>query len=155
MPELNRSFDNGLVREAVQSWRLDTNEVTGDNRVRIGCFPMHRDSVRMSKKGKAFTFKRRCNVTSRSVDCKNGLGVPYNPKIILYTGFSRDALDGLYQLAANRRAMILLPVLCSRRHDNRANTRLGQPIDRYRPFFRSPILASPTRRGINVEVIGR
>jgi hypothetical protein len=155
VPELSNSFNNGLVREEEESWKSDTDDISSDYCPGIGCFPMQANCVGVSKEGQASAFKCCGDVTGRSVNCKDSFGVPYNPEIILDSGLSSDALDRLNQLATNCSAMLFLPVLGSRRHDNRTNAIFGQSIDRYRPFFWSPILTSPTGRGVDVQVIGR
>ena len=115
---------------------------------------MQADCIGMPEEGQASAFKCRCDVTGRPFNRKDCFGVPYNPEIILDSGLSSDALNRLSQLPTNRRAMLFLPALRSGRHYNRANAIFGQSIDRYRPFFWSPILTSPSRRGVAVQVIG-
>ena len=143
------------MREEVQSRRLNTDEIAGDKCPGIGCFPVQTARVGVSKECQASAPECCCDVTCRSINRKDSFSIPYNPEIILHSGLSRDALNGLHQLTTNRRAMLLLPALFSGRHDHRANAMLCQSIDRRRPFFWSPILTSPARGRVDVQVIGR
>ena len=127
---------------------MNTDDITSDNCPGIVCVPVQTHCVGVSEECNAFALKCSGNMTGRSVNCKDRFGVPYNPEIILDSGLSSDALNRLNQLPTNRSAMLFLPVLLSGRHHDRTNAIFGQSIDRYSPFFWSPILTSPSGRGV-------